>query len=157
MERKILKSIKIKKTNNPEYGYEHKEELLAETKQHIHDVGQVMSMIGCELADRGDLHDWTKLDFFDEFAKDTLERLDTPDFKERDWYKIHTGMERHHINAHIPENVDLIDILEMVVDCIVAGKRRTGYVNPYYLILRGDILEKAYWNTVKKIDSHVKF
>ena len=155
MEKKTLKTIKITKTNNPEYGYENKEELLTETKQHIQDVGGVMTMLGYELADRGGKHDWTKLEYFPQFAQDTLERLTTPEFKARDWYKIHTVKERHHINANVPENVNLIDILEMIVDCVVAGKTRSGHVDKKFLEIPNTILEDAYWNTVELIEDTV--
>ena len=47
--------------------------------------------------------------------------------------------------------MDLIDLLEMIVDCVVAGKTRSGEVNNDFLILNDNILEDAYWNTVKKI------
>jgi hypothetical protein len=151
----MLDKIIVKKTANPENGYNSKEQLRADTLQHLHDVGLVMASIGMVLIERGYNHDWSKLEFFDDFSKDTLERLDTPDFKERDWYHIHTVEERHHINANVPTDVDFIDIIEMIVDCIIAGKTRSDDVNKYFLILKDDILDKAYWNTVDKIDESI--
>ena len=150
-----MEKIVIKKTNNPDYGYTNKVELLEETNQHREDVCKVMNVIGELIMERGGLHDWTKIKYFDDFAKDTLERLDTPDFKSREWYKTHTTLERHHINANVPGDVDLIDILEMIVDCVCAGKARSGEVNPEFLMLKQGVLKKAYWNTVKKISDTV--
>ena len=148
--------MKIKQTNNPEYGYESKEQLYLETEQHKMDVARLMSFIALELNEIGYNHDWTKIQYFDQFAKDTLERQDTPDFKSRDWYKIHTKEERHHLNANTTKDVDLLDVLEFICDCVVAGKARTGRVEKKYLELSGDILKKAFWNTVNKIIDEVQ-
>lgn len=150
-----MRKIKIKKTSNPDYGYNSKMELYNDTKQHQIDVCKVMLRISQIIKERGTYHDWSKIKFFDDFSNDTLERLDTPDFKSREWYKIHTTKERHHINANVPEDVDLIDCLEMIVDCVCAGKARSGEVNPEFLKLKDNILEDAYWNTIKKISDLV--
>ena len=146
-----MRKVIVKKTENPEYGYNSKEQLLRDTNQHRQDVGKVLGELSLYLFERGVAHDWSKLAFFEQFSQDTLERQDTPDFKSRPWYKIHTTEERHHVNANVPEDVDLIDLLEMIVDCVVAGKTRSGEVNNDFLILKDNILDDAYWNTVKKI------
>ena len=150
-----MRKVIVKKTENPEYGYNSKEQLLRDTNQHRQDVGKVLGELSLYLFERGVAHDWSKLAFFEQFSQDTLERQDTPDFKSRPWYKIHTTKERHHVNANVPEDVDLIDLLEMIVDCVVAGKTRSGEVNNDFLILNDNILEDAYWNTVKKITDTV--
>lgn len=147
--------MKIKKTSNPEYGYETKEQLYLETEQHRMDVFRLMTMIGLELIEAGHQHDWSKIEYFDKFAEDTLERQDTPDFKSRPWYKIHTKEERHHLTAETPKDVDLIDVLEFICDCIVAGKSRTGRVEKKYLEIPGETLKKAFWNTVNKVIDEV--
>lgn len=151
----MIKKITIKKTDNPEYGYDDINILKSDTLQHINDVSKIMSCIGCSIIDRGYCHDWSKLEYFSDFAKDTLERLDTPDFKDRAWYKIHTGLERHHINASIPENVNFIDLFEMIVDCIVAGKARTGSVDKEFLIIPDEVILMAYWNTVNLLIENI--
>ena len=51
-----MQTVIVKKTNNPEKGYETKEQLLEDTKQHITDVGKVLSSLSYELVDRGDYH-----------------------------------------------------------------------------------------------------
>ena len=151
-----METVFVKKTNNPEYGYEDKDQLLMDTIQHIDDVRKVLTSLSFELVNRGDYHDWSKLEYFDNFAQDTLERQDTPDFKQREWYKIHTREERHHINARVPEKVNLIDLLEMQVDCIVAGKTRSGTVDDRFLEIPDNVLKEAYWNTVELIKENVK-
>ena len=148
--------MRIKKTKNPEYGYENKDELFVETQQHRNDVFRLMSFIAMELMETGNQHDWSKIEYFDQFAQDTLERKDTPDFKSRPWYKVHTKEERHHLNANLPKDVDFVDVIEFICDCICAGKARSGRVEKKYLELSGDILKKAYWNTVNKLIQEVE-
>lgn len=151
-----MQTVVVKKTKDPEKGYETKEQLLKDTKQHIHDVSNVLCSLSYELVDRGDYHDWSKLEYFDQFAKDTLEREDTPDFKQREWYKIHTSEERHHINARVPDDVNLIDILELIADCCVAGKTRSGTVNDDFLVIPQSVLNEAYWNTVQLVKDNIQ-
>ncbi len=151
----MLQTVRVIKTDNPENGYNDKDKLLKDVVQHREDVSSVMDMISEHLQDIGMEHDWTKIAYFDDFARDTLERQDTPDFKDREWYNIHTEYERHHINSRIPVDVDLFDVLECIVDCIVAGKTRSGTVNHDFLILPQSVINNAYWNTVKKIEDSV--
>lgn len=151
----MIKKIKVNKTSNPDNGYTDKKELYNDTVKHRQDVEALMQSMADYLIQKGGLHDWSKIDFFDEFANDCLERLTTPEFKNREWYHIHTTMERHHLNTSCPDDVDLFDVLEMIGDCIIAGKTRSGEVNPYFLILKNGLLDKAYWNTVKKIEDAV--
>lgn len=151
-----MRTVVVKKTNDPEEGYETKEQLLSDTKQHIRDVGKVMDSLSYELVDRGDFHDWSKLEYFDKFARDTLERQDIPNFKDREWYQIHTKEERHHINARVPEDVNLIDIFEMIADCVIAGKTRKGTVNNDFLIIPDEVLKDAYWNTVELVKNNIQ-
>ena len=148
--------VYVTRTKDPEKGYETKEQLREDTEQHIHDVGNVLTSMGYELAKRADEHDWSKLEYFDEFAKDTLEREDTPDFKQREWYNIHTVKERHHINARVPEDVNLFDLIEMQADCVVSGITRSGTVNDDFLIIPQEVINNAYWNTVKLLKENVK-
>lgn len=151
----MLEDVLVKKTHNPDNGYEDKDDLFIDTLNHIDDVGKVMYMLAGHLEDIGDWHDNSKLEYFDDFANDCLERLTTPEFKKRKWYKIHTTKERHHINACVPENVNLFDILEMIVDCIIAGKTRSGFVNKDFLVIDDNVLKEAYWNTVDCISKHI--
>lgn len=153
----MLFDVKVKKTSNPDNGYEDKDDLFMDTLNHSDDVQNTMYMLASHLEDIGDWHDYTKFKYFDEFAKDCLERLTTPEFKKRDWYNIHTTQERHHINARVPEDVNLFDVLEMIVDCIVAGKTRSGFVNKDFLNIPDEVLREAYWNTVDEITNHIIF
>ena len=152
----MLNEITVKKTFDPQDGYTDRESLYCDVEQQREDVAKCMYMLANHLCDIGEKHDWTKIEYFDDFAKDSLERLTTPNFKNRDWYNIHCSKERHHLNSKIPTDVDLFDVLESICDCIIAGKTRNGTVNPFFLILKNGILEKAYWNTVEKISKNIK-
>lgn len=151
----MLEDVIVRKTSNPDNGYEDEDDLLIDTLNHIEDVGRVMYMLAGHMEDIGDWHDNTKMEYFDDFKKDCLERLTTPEFKKRDWYKIHTTKERHHINANVPNDVNLFDLLEMIVDCLVAGKTRSGTVNYDFLVIPDNILKDSYWNTVELISKHI--
>ena len=132
----MLNKVTVKKTNNPENGYDNQDLLLSDINQHRTDVARVMYMLANHLCEVGEKHDWTKIEYFEDFAKDTLERLTTPEFKNRDWYYIHCNKERHHLNSKVPDDVDLFDVIEFICDCVIAGKTRSGTVNSYFLILK---------------------
>ena len=152
----MIDEVIVKKTANPELGYESKLQLLSDTYQHKTDVAQLMASIGTAIIEMGLAHDWSKIEYFDKFSRDTLERQDIPNFKDREWYKIHTMEERHHINARVPDDVNLFDVIEMIADCTIAGKTRTGEVDDSFLELTSDLLVNAYWNTVDLIKNKVE-
>ncbi len=47
----------------------------------------------------------------------------------------------------VPDDVNLLDVLEHVADCVMAGMARSGSV--YELKLSDELLQKAFKNTVK--------
>ena len=151
----VLESILVDSLKDPEEGYDNKKQLYQDTQKHRTDVHKMMKNIGEYLTVKGYFHDWSKIEYFNSFAKDTLERKDTPDFKSRPWYYIHTTVERHHVNANVPEDVDLFDILEMITDCTIAGVTRTGEVDEKFLEIPDEVLIESYWNTVRKIKEKI--
>lgn len=124
--------------------------------QHIHDVERVMNCIGQLITKAGEDHDWTKRSKDADFYRDFYKVLDDPknDFCQSDWYQMHIKEERHHILANAPDDIDLIDILEHIVDCCCAGKTRSGSISP--VIIDNDLLQKAVENTVKLIDNNTR-
>ena len=84
----------------------------------------------------------------------TLAKEKDTNFKDSDWYKYHTTEERHHLNTRVPEDVNLIDIIEYLCDCICAGYARSGSV--YHIDITNDTLRKAYENTQNMIEKAVK-
>lgn len=121
---------------------------------HITDVICVMSMLSEEINDRGWEHDYTKKTREPQFYKDFLSTMNEgTNFVEGEWYQYHIHEERHHLLSHCPDDVNLIDVLEMISDCVCAGMARSGEVRD--LEISTEILEKAVKNTVKLISDHI--
>lgn len=120
--------------------------------QHAFTVWQFCSQFAKILDHRGMMHDHTKFDYEDEFYRDFCECLKSGDkhFTNMHWYDdIHIVQERHHLLSNCPEDVNLIDVFEMVIDCVCAGMARSGKVRP--LEISNDILQKAIENTANEI------
>lgn len=125
-------------------------------RSHMSDVQDVMHEIAKLINKAGIEHDYTKQIYDAEFYADFCKVLDgsTEKFTDMEWYQKHIKEERHHINSRCPEDVDLIDIIEHVVDCCCAGKTRSGYISP--VVIDPEILQKAVENTVKLIDNNTR-
>lgn len=125
-------------------------------RSHMSDVHDVMLEITKLINIAGLEHDYTKQIYEAEFYADFCKVLDgsTEKFTDMEWYQKHIKEERHHINNRCPEDVDLIDIIEHVVDCCCAGKARSGYISP--VVIDPEILQKAVENTVKMIDNNTR-
>ena len=122
---------------------------------HINDVASVMLALGMMLNEKGKAHDWTKKAYEEEFYHDFLDTINNgSNFIKGEWYKMHVEKERHHLLTRCPEDVNLLDIIEMIVDCICAGKARSGGVYPIDIPV--DILKRAVTNTVKTVDDMVE-
>lgn len=112
----------------------------------------------CDLLQKSsEKHDWSKTDepyrsmFYQDMVATMEGRLD---FENGEWAKLHYDeLERHHLFRHVPEDVDLFDVIEMVCDCVSAGMARSGEVRQ--LEIRGDVLQKALENTVKILQEQI--
>ena len=125
-----------------------KDDLFQNTLSHIADVQNVGEWLTNKFKNQLAEHDHTKLEYLDEFYNDFVEQLQSenkPNFKEMPWFKNRHMTERHHLNDSVPEDVNLLDVLEMVIDCTVAGLARSGAVYP--ITIPGDVIEKAIENT----------
>lgn len=117
---------------------------------HIEDVKTVMCYMSIMIAEKGIKHDWSKKSQEEMFYRDFLSTMnDGADFVSGQWYQLHVNTERHHLLSKCPDDVNLLDVIEMIVDCVCAGKTRSGEVRD--LEISVDILEKALKNTVKLI------
>ncbi|MCM1220532.1 MAG: hypothetical protein NC548_39200, partial [Lachnospiraceae bacterium] len=74
--------------------------------------------------------------------------------KDTDWYKMHTTEERHHLSTHVPDQVDLIDLIECVCDCCMAGLARSGEI--YDVKFPPEVLQLAVDNTVEMFKRNTK-
>lgn len=118
---------------------------------HKEDVKMTMAFLSTMLGVKGAEHDWTKKKYEKMFYRDFLEAMcGGIDFVSGEWYQLHINEERHHLLARCPEDVNLLDVIEMIVDCICAGKTRSGEVQE--LEISSEILNKAFQNTVKLVD-----
>ena len=144
----MKEKIKIVKSPNADTrsaeGDVSKEELLNQTLSHILDVRNVGNMLAEKLKDQVIEHDHTKLDYIDEFYQDFVSGKQGAEFKSLPWWQKHMT-ERHHLNDSVPDDVNLIDVLEMVIDCTVAGLARSGDV--YDITIPNDVLARAINNT----------
>lgn len=122
---------------------------------HRQDVKMVMNEIAYSLQLKGRLHDYTKKSheklFYDNFISTLNEGTD---FINNEWYQMHVNKEKHHLLSHCAEDVDLLDVIEMIVDCVCAGKARSGEVRS--LEISDEILKKALQNTVDNINNMVE-
>lgn len=122
---------------------------------HIEDVSSVMYELSKMIDARGENHDCTKKSQERMFYRDFVNTQENgDDFTKSEWYSLHTKAERHHLLSSCPEDVNLIDVLEMIVDCTCAGLARSGEVRD--LEINAEILEKAVNNTTQLIKSMVK-
>jgi hypothetical protein len=120
-------------------------------EDHASEVKEMMRNIGEEIREAGRNHDYTKLWepnrslFYRELCAKIEGKIDS--FEDGEWYPMHCRTERHHINNHCPDDVNLIDVLEMICDCVCAGMARSG--NVYPVNISSEILQKAVKNTVE--------
>lgn len=131
------------------------EEVCKANEMHIEDVEKVMSEIGWELLNRGHNHDITKSVLSKMFYDNMIKTINGDiKFEDGEWANIHYNNERHHLRRVVPEDVNFIDILEMICDCVCAGKARSGkdFVD---VCMDYPTLLTAYENTVKMINEHV--
>lgn len=121
---------------------------------HMMDVEKVMWYLGHLVTRAGYAHDYTKKSAEPQFYKDFLSTMNEgTNFVEGEWYQHHINTERHHLLSRCPDDVDLLDVLEMIADCVCAGMARSGEVRD--LEISTDILEKAVQNTVKLIADNI--
>ena len=160
--------IKIKKsptadTRTCDWSKVTKDNLLEASRQHISDVEKGLEFfahalrcrgryyeLGAHLVNPDHFHDHDKLSAIDHFHSDFR-----TGFKEHGWWDNHRKVNRHHIDKPdgIPEAVDLIDVLEHVADCVMAGMARSGSL--YALDLPDEILQRALKNTVELLKENV--
>jgi hypothetical protein len=145
-----IKSSKFADTRSCDWSKVTKEQLLQQSQQHIADVYHAIGFFQQELFVAKCDHDHTKLTHIDDFHKDF-----SCGFATQDWYAMHKATERHHLEAEdgIRDDVNLIDVLECVADCVMAGMGRSGTVRPSGI--SDETLRKALNNTFDLLASQV--
>jgi hypothetical protein len=130
-----------------------KDELLIASIQHIGDVQKACAFFAQEIINAGAIHDHTKINGIDDFFNSFSRELSNDAFKTDKWYQSHLT-ERHHINDRCPDDVTLIDLLEMIADITVGGMARSGSISVEPL--NTEILDKAYKNTIKILAKNIE-
>lgn len=128
-----------------------KDQLLASSRQHIADVKQGIDFFKTMLDSAALLHDYDKITALDKFHADFI-----TGFKQTEWWDNHRKVNRHHLLEEdgIPRDVNLIDVLDMIVDCVMAGMGRTGKVYP--LKIPQALLITAFNNTVELFKNQIE-
>lgn len=133
-----------------------KKELLQQTYSHIDDVNNVGIWLADKFKEQIKNHDHTKVEGIDQFYEDFTTGMQDGEFKKLPWWQLHMT-ERHHLNDSVPEDVNLLDVLEMVIDCTVAGLARGGSADKIYPItIPQEVLELAIDNTKNLIIDNTK-
>ena len=103
-------------------------------------------------------HDWSKIDepYRSMFYRDLVSTMEGRiKFEDGEWFNQHFNvLERHHLDVHAPEDVDLFDVIEMVCDSVAAGMSRSGEVRP--INIDSDILQRAVQNTARALADRVE-
>ena len=123
------------------------DDLLFASKTHIEDVKKVANFISYLLSVRACHHDFDKIENIDLFYK-----AHQSGWKDIEWWENHKKISNHHPDIS-KEDIDLLDIIEMIIDCSVAGLARKGSI--YDISIDPKILQKAFDNTTKLIRNNI--
>jgi hypothetical protein len=128
-----------------------KNTLIASSCQHIGDVQNALAFFAHRIAAAATAHDTDKLTDIDGFHADFI-----TGFTQTGWWDRHRKLNRHHLTQDdgVPEDVNLIDVLDFIADCVMAGMARSGSV--YELRLPPELLGRAFANTVELLKSQVE-
>jgi hypothetical protein len=137
-------------TRTCDYTKVDKRTLLNSSRYHIEDVQQAFEFLIGKMLEASRVHDRDKITDIDGFHRDFV-----TGFKQTEWWDAHRKLNRHHLNMEdgIPSDVNLIDILDFIVDCVMSGMGRSGSVYP--LNLSPELLERAFQNTVELLKKEV--
>jgi len=127
-----------------------KEQLRESSEQHIGDIKKGMDFFKGLIDEATGRHDFDKLTNLNGFHADFL-----TGFKNTTWWDKHRTINRHHLlqSDGIPSDVNLVDVLDMIVDCVMAGMGRTGSVYP--LEIGPELLKRAFDNTVERLKAEI--
>lgn len=118
--------------------------------QHIGDVRAALKFFSYKLKEAAEVHDFDKISELDAFHRDFV-----TGFERTEWWDKHRKLNRHHLLQAdgVPADVNLIDVLDMIADCVMAGMARSGSV--YALNLDPEVLMRAFQNTVELLKREV--
>ena len=146
----IIKKSETADTRTCDFANVSKQKLLESSVQHIADVRRGIAFFQGLLAEAATNHDTDKITDIDGFHADFV-----TGFKQQDWFTRHRQLNRHHLLQEdgIPGDVNLIDVLDMIADCVMAGMARSGTVYP--LEISPELLKRAFDNTAELLKANV--
>jgi len=125
---------------------------------HVDDVKKLANQFSEMLNKRVRYHDWTKLrePYRSMFYRDLCDTIEGKmDFFDGKWSNLHYNeLERHHLKRHCPDDVNMLDVIEMICDCVAAGMARSGEV--YDIDIPAEVLTKAVKNTVELLKREIQ-
>ena len=146
----LIRKSETADTRSCDFANVSKDQLLNSSKQHIGDVRVGIRFFVNLLTAAGNVHDFDKIEDIDGFHRDFIGGL-----AQTTWWDNHRKVNRHHLLVAdgVPEDVNLVDVIDMIVDCVMAGMARTGTVYP--LNVSDSVLRSAFDNTVELLKSSV--
>lgn len=126
-------------------------ELLKSSEQHIHDVIRALDFFTAQIENARSVHDYDKIENIDQFYADFVTK-----FQQTSWWDNHRKIHRHHLNYAdgVPPDVNLVDVIEYICDCVMAGMARSGSV--YDITLPNEVLVRAFQNTIELLKKNVE-
>ena len=136
-------NVVMNTTPNAAYIYgnrRNREECLKDTRSHTEAVKSLMHMIAMEIILRAEYHDHTKFEYED------------LTFEE------HMSLERHHLNlpSGVHKDVNVIDLVEFICDCVSAGAQRSHSLDFKYLKVDESLLQDIVNNTAFELWKRVR-
>lgn len=132
--------------------FDHANQAHQEDVKHL--AGRFMQLLNKQVVK----HDWSKTEepYRSMFYNDMCADINgVRKFADGEWNKKHYNeLERHHLRQHVPDDVNLFDVIEMMCDCIAAGFARSSEV--YDLDIDPDVLMTAFDNTVELMKKQVE-
>ena len=146
-----IRKSKTADTRTCDFSKVTQETLLASSHQHIGDIKKALDFFRFLLATSAVTHDHDKISGIEHFHACFV-----TGFKTTGWWDKHRKVNRHHIDQldGIPDDVNLIDVLEHISDCVMAGMGRSGSV--YELKLSDELLQRAFRNTTELLKGQVE-
>jgi len=146
-----IQKSKTADTRTCDFASVSKETLRQSSIQHIGDVLKGIEFFKALFYTAADRHDFDKLTDLDGFHSDFV-----GGFESTDWWDNHREVNRHHLLQEdgVRDDVNLVDVLDMVVDCVMAGMGRSGTVYP--VDISTDVLRRAFDNTVELLKCNVE-
>lgn len=124
--------------------------LLEASVSHILDMLRILAFLREKLDAAAIAHDNDKLTHLDDLHAYLTGSRETT------WHNDHVRRNRHHLNAlgGVPIDVNLIDVLDYIGDCVASGMARRGSV--YAVTIDPQVLIDAFNNTVQLLIDNVK-